>query len=107
MKRTKIPVDGLPLWRVKSPTYTLSSGKLLRKGDQFHAELDDIPVAFRDAVMHIEGKLPEDSYNEPMEYSLKRAGGPWFDVVDAHGKAINEKRLRKEQAEELLKELVS
>jgi hypothetical protein len=38
-------------------------------------------------------------------YEIKEKGGNWFDIVDENGKVINEKSLRKKDAEEMLKAL--
>jgi len=50
----------------------------------------------------------EEPVNEDPAYAVKGRGGPWFDVIDtALGTAMNEKPLKKADAEELMNALIS
>jgi hypothetical protein len=87
-------------------------GKIIKPNEKFKAASSEIPKAFRNVVIPLEN-IPEVS--QPSKavvpgkipiYQLKqkeRAG--WFDIVNEHGKAINEKPLKEEDAVQLLNDL--
>lgn len=86
--------------------------RTIKPGQQFSARLEDIPEAFRDTVVPVDGaelKVAEAEV-EPvdvakLEYTISPRGGNWFDVLDSNGKQVNEKSLRKDAAEELISSL--
>ena len=89
----------------------MRSGRIIKPNQTFYAHLDEIPEAFRDVIVPVDG-LPE----EEQEITLATATGyevqervntkGWHDVVNLiSGKPINEKALRKDEAEKLLAEL--
>ena len=59
------------------------------------------------ALQDIPGKAPaaQIKAEEPMYVVKPRGSGGWYDVVDANGKALNEKALKKDIAEKLVKDL--
>jgi len=89
------------------------NGRIIKPGQVFSADPNEIPVAFRDTLVpqdagflwgnQEEKILPKV---EPPVYTLKpgaRAG--WFDIVDVNGKKLTEKALKKEDALSLLVDL--
>ncbi len=88
-------------------------GRIIKPGEVFKAAESEIPKSFRDVVIpqqDIPGtkkqpSVPQHKVVEPV-YTIKPRGkGGWYDVVDAKGKALNEKALKKEIAEKLVKDL--
>ena len=113
MKRTK---NTEPLrWRQTGggSFYLRTGGKtrIIKPGQVFSASIEDIPQAFRDTIVPVDGKalVEAEKQNLPepakLEYSVKHLGGGWYDVLSSAGKNQNESSLRKEDAEELLKSL--
>lgn len=84
-------------------------GKIIKPGERFKADPADIPPAFRDLCLPLEEvkeKQPVKLDITKSAYKLQQKGtGAWFDVVDANGKVINEKGLKKEIAEKLIIDL--
>ena len=85
-------------------------GKIIKPGEIFKCAEEDIPQAFRDVIKPlgaIPGKKPAAPIKgiEPVYEAKSRGGGGWYDVVDAKGKALNEKALKKEVAEKLVQDL--
>jgi hypothetical protein len=98
--------------------YAVIDGKqrIIKPGEVFIAKLEDIPEAFRDSVKPMDGGMKtmkevvekqEETIAEVAEsvFSLKHKGGAWYDVVDVDGKVMNEKSLRKADAEKLISSL--
>jgi len=91
--------------------------KIIKPNEVFLAYPSEIPNAFKDLVVAVDAKdanvlFNEDVKEEPIkvvapEYFVKPRGKSkyLFDVVDARGKVLNEKPLKKEQAEALIKDL--
>jgi len=106
MKRTKsrIPPGDKPLWRNRSGTYTTPDGTRVGPGGLFRANEDEIPDVFMDALIPVD-HTPSRDGQPPALYELQKVGVGWYDIVDEQGKTINEKRLRKNDALELLKSL--
>ncbi len=83
--------------------------RIIKPGQQFHASADEIPVLFRDTVecldqdkLDAQAREEDDIINAPEEnYKLKHRGGGWWDVVNERGKVINEKSMKKAEAEQL------
>ena len=44
----------------------------------------------------------EDEISKQSKYSLRHRGGPWWNIIDSYEKVVNEKALRKEDADALL-----
>ena len=88
------------------------NGRMIKPGQIFTADPNDIPAAFRDTCIAQE---PFDFNNiQPKEipivdapvYTLspaKRKG--WFDIIDVNGKKLTEKALKEDAAIALLTDL--
>jgi hypothetical protein len=85
--------------------------RIIKPGQIFEAYPEDIPKAFRDVVKPVT-PLPEpeeEKIPDSTTFVIKPKGKSktWFDVIDTSSeKPINEKALRKEEAEQLLSELI-
>lgn len=120
MERTKNPVNlgTNVIWWKKigggsfRPTTGRLKGKIIKSGQKFKASVDDIPEAFRDTIIPLQ-EIPSSTKTPAPEvkgdksvYTIQARGkGGWYDVVDANGKVLNEKALKKEIAEKLVKDL--
>lgn len=118
MERTRTVDDKSPkpLWK-KIGGGTLRIGKrIIKPNETFAAYPEEISPAFRNLVIPISGDAsfakatpkeltPEEVVKE--EYTIQPRGGSkiWFDVVDASGKVLNEKALKKDMAEQLKADL--
>jgi hypothetical protein len=87
--------------------------KIIKPNDLFAATEDEIPPGFRDVVIPADPEVrkaleekPSTVIPQKMEYYVNHRGGGYYDVVDRGGNKQNQKALRKEEAEELLKNLV-
>jgi len=86
---------------------------IIKQGQRFTAKLEEIPEAFRDTIEPVDGKaftqLEEEAEASidvaQLDYVIESRGGGYYDVKDANGKVMNEKALRKEAAENLLRSL--
>jgi len=84
--------------------------RIIKPGQTFSAYPHEIPQAFRDVVIAL-STLPENKPPPPITavepvYTLKsRGSGGWYDVVNPNGKVLNEKALKKEDAEKLIADL--
>lgn len=86
--------------------------KIIKPGQIFLASPDDIPEAFRDVVVPVEGeelktlqKKDAKAAKKATVYSLKHKGGGKYIVEDGEEKQINEGTLTKKEAEELIETL--
>jgi hypothetical protein len=96
-------------WKNCGKTLRMAGGKKIIKPNQiFLAFPEEIPNGFRDIIKPLE-ELPEDCDSKIIsitKYGIKRRGAGWFDVVNVEtDKPMNEKGLRKEDAEKLLAKL--
>jgi len=115
MKRTIKRKDGQNKFRKTGKgTLRLSSGKVVKGGEVFYAYPEEIPEAFRDTIELLDTKqeATKETFkdhgvveDESPKYSLDMVGPGWFNIVDKHGKVVNEKKMRKQEAEEQLKAL--
>jgi len=109
MERTKVTEEKRWWVKVEGNFFRMKGGKIIKKGQKFQARLDEIPEAFRDTIKPADGKPIEVqetlSQVEPLKYSIKHRNAAWYDVVNEEGKVMNEKALKKADAEELLKSL--
>jgi len=86
-------------------------GRIIKPNEVFVAREDEIPKPFRKFVVAVEDVPEEDS--SPVQSSgkdlfraQKRPGTGWWDIINiATGKKANEKGLRQDKAEALVKEL--
>jgi hypothetical protein len=114
MERTRLPEGKMKWKKTGGGSLRLSNMRFIRSGQVFDAYPHEIPLAFRDVVICLS---PVDEINAEKEkkidyvavkanaYSLVSRGIGYWNVVDKNGKVINEKALRKDKAEELLKSL--
>lgn len=103
-------------------TLRLHDGRIVKKGERFYANPENIPSAFRDSIIlldaeptqqktfkkHgvVEDKTPKYKLEPvvPTE-SAESDTEELFNIVDLKGKVVNEEPHLKEVAEKLLKEL--
>lgn len=86
--------------------------RIIKPKQKFYAFKEEIPTAFKDSIIVLdstnvvkEKEKDEKVISAKMKYTKKHRGGGWYDIFDENGKQINEKALKKENAEEMLKEL--
>lgn len=85
-------------------------GRIIKPNQTFEADREDIPDAFMDTLIPLDN-IPEvvDVSKQPAitkdNFNLHHRGGGWYDVVDKDGKAINEKAMKRDEAQELLENL--
>ncbi len=87
-------------------------GRIIKPNEKFQAYEHEIPKSFRDVIIPLQtipsttkSPAPEVKGVDPV-YTVKARGkGGWYDVVDANGKVLNEKALKKEVAEKLVQDL--
>jgi hypothetical protein len=85
----------------------LRDGRVIKPGETFLAYPNDVPEAFRDTIKPLDpvSTVPESAVVK-VKFSVQRRGNSnWYDVVDAQGKGVNEKALKKVDALELVKKL--
>jgi len=89
----------------------LHDRQVIKQGQTFWAYWDDIPNAFAGDFEPVEPQCKEEFKEHQIitdkrpYYKLQFVGAGWYDVVDSEGKVLNEKRLRKTEAIELLDSL--
>jgi hypothetical protein len=106
--------DGKIWWKKKGGGSFMFNRQLIRPNMKFRAAPNEIPLAFRDLVVPLEDYVDPETAPDPLKtapvvnYFIQPKGKSkfLFDVVDGSGKAINEKGLTKEIAENLLNDLV-
>lgn len=105
MERTK----KLSRWKYTGGGFLfLKDRRKIKPGDVFMAAPEDVPMAFRDTIKLV-GPIdpPKPEIVTHRTYSIEKRGGGWFDILDNNGKKINEKGLKKEAAEEMIRQLIS
>jgi hypothetical protein len=89
-------------------------GHIYRPGEIFWAHPSEISMQFRDMIKPVDpAELPVDGSVEvkeelvikPAYTKVKRETSEFWDIFDGEGKQVNEKALRKEQADEYLESL--
>jgi len=91
--------------------------RIIKPNERFIAREDEIPSAFREYVVALEDlpqtEVKEEAKEEVKEnptktqYEMRTDGGGWWDIINVtSGKPINEKKLRKADAEKVLRELL-
>ena len=116
-------VDTVQTWKKIGGGSLRLNGKIIKPGQVFKAVESEIPTAFRDCIVPAAdapkgtGKafMPKKTKTkgnapviQPVEvvYTAKaRGSGGWYDVVDSNGKALNEKALKKDIADKLVRDL--
>jgi len=89
--------------------------QIIKPNQKFKAKASEISMNFRDVVIPLEsipGVVTAPNVPDPdikaveVEYkAVERKTKGWFDVVDKNGKVLNEKALKKDVAEKLVKDL--
>lgn len=109
VNQTPARPDGKIQWRkIGGGSMRLTGGKIIKQGQVFWATIDEIPKIARDRfVVPVSGELPKPPpFNSATKYKLEEKGAGWWNVISVETeKPMNEKGLRKPDAEELLKEL--
>lgn len=101
--------DKATRWRVTATKAYYWGTKIMKPGQTFVAREEDLPPALRAIVEPLEeATLAPDvkgQVNMPIIYRIKEKDNGYFNVVDSKGKQINEKRLSKAEAMDLVKKL--
>lgn len=84
------------------------NNRYIKPGQTFMATVNEIPVAFRDLIVPVEG-LPEDQFltvKKSSNYKIVEIEGTnTWNIVDSQGKVLNEKPMVRIEAEKLLNAL--
>ena len=115
MERRNVGSEQVIKWKKTGGGSLRFNGRIIKPGQIFKAKASEISPNFRDVVIPLEtipGDVVVPTIPDPaikaveVEYKLKsRGSGGWFDVIDKNGKALNEKALKKDIAEKLIKDL--
>lgn len=110
LKRTDDNNDGKVLFIKKGGgSLRIRRGnKIVKPGERFWARPEEIPEAFSDTIVPVDkAALPAEERVDAVapSYSLKHRGGGWFDIVDQQGKQINQRAMKKADAEQKIVEL--
>lgn len=113
MKRTKDKTEGkVHFQKVGRGSMRLKNGKLIKPNQKFWAFEWQVPQGGKDLLIRLDDSppstpLPEETPVKAVEaeFTLDALAGGWFNILDADGKKINEKSLRRDEAEEHLKTL--
>ena len=105
VKRTKT-VKRVRWRKVGRGSFRLANRRIIKPNQTFFADPEEIPEAFRDVVVAL-GPLPKEPEIEPVNpgYVVDRRVGGWYDVRDKFGKRVNEKALKRKDAEALVESL--
>jgi hypothetical protein len=112
MKRTIQEGDKVQYRKIYGGSLTFN-GKRIKQNQTFWAFPYEIPTAFHDTVVRVdgivvpEGKEFEKVEPKPAEFTVKQRGtSSWYDVLDAKENRMNgEKALRRTEALALIDEL--
>src|SRR5574343_677517 len=81
-------------WKTIGNGSFILNNRHIKPGQTFMATVEEIPKAFRDVVVPVEG-LPEDpllNVKKSSNYSIVEIEGTnTWNIVDGHGKVLNEK----------------
>ena len=82
--------------------------RIIKSGQIFRATAEEISEGFRDVVIPQE-KIPTPKIEGviPIEYSIEPRSKGYWDIIDSFGKVLNEKALRRKEADELLTSLLA
>lgn len=105
------------LWRKIGGGHLIFQNRLIKPNETFYAHEKDIPKAFKDSIICVDDvvrqKVVKEQANQvqktqEVKYKVKVTKDPeQFNVVNENGKAINDKPLIKDLAEELKASLES
>jgi hypothetical protein len=114
---TNVTADVIPVykWKKIGGGSLRMPNRIIKPNQTFEATESEIPRSFMKSLVNlgVAGErvakfvpLEEEKLLERTQsYTLHYRGNNWYDIVDRQGKALNEKALRKEDAEHLLKSL--
>lgn len=120
MKRTAVKPDEIRWRKTGGGFLYLRIGgrvRMIKPNQLFDAKEEEIPENFRDVIIPadsaVKEKLDKKRTDAPkpktpvakLTYEIVTRAGGYYNVVDQDGKKQNEKALRKEKAELLLKSL--
>ena len=85
------------------------NGRIRKTNERFLAYPSNIPMAFRDVLKIEDEEIDTPEVNEELivrpKYSIRSSAPGWYNVYDENEKQMNEKSLRQEEAQELIKNL--
>jgi hypothetical protein len=111
---TEPRTDGKIRFRKEGRGVFRHRGHIYRPGEIFWAHPSEISMQFRDMIKPVDpAELPVDGLVDvkeelvikPAYTKVKRETSEFWDIFDGEGKQVNEKALRKEQADEYLESL--
>lgn len=109
------PVQEDPrIWYRKVGGGSLRFGnRIVKPGEKIQLDPSEVKPAWKDLLIPlsevpVKKEAPIKLDITKSAYSLKQRGegGLWWDVVDSQGKVVNDKALRKEKAEEYIKDMM-
>lgn len=96
----------------------LKDGRTIKPNEKFNARLELIPMSFRDSIEEVqprarasksaseeESQAEADAQKEEYTVEARQNAPGFYDVKDSSGKLLNEKALRKEDADALKEDL--
>lgn len=95
-------------WRKTGKGSLRWGNRIIKPGQIFEAFRKDIPNAFLNTLEEITPEVMPEKYKEtvqPVKFSkVETEGG--FNIVDSHGRVLNEKVLNEDEVNDLLKQLL-
>jgi hypothetical protein len=96
--------------KIGGGSFRTKQGRIIKPNQTFYAYPEDIPKGFKDVIRPVDevAEAEEEPIvdSEPARFEIRHKSGPYYDVYNSSiDKKINEKGLKKEDAEELIKEL--
>lgn len=82
--------------------------RIIKPGQVFEAYRKDVPKAFMDTLEELDPEIMPEKFTQkvqPAKFS-KQAVEEGFNIVDAHGRALNDNVLSEQEADDLLKQLL-
>ena len=114
MERVKTDQEKRQYQKIGGGSLRLTTGKIIKPNQKFWATKSQIPKNAFDLIIPVDGLPVETSPEEEVVdavdqvYTVKSRGtGGWYDIVDQNDKVVNEKALKKDDAEQLIKELIA
>lgn len=85
-------------------SFRMGNGRIIKPNQVFWAAPEDIPKAFRDVVIPLTKVPPPDPVPEAVapQYEIQSHSPGWYDIVDGQGKVVNERALRRAEADDML-----
>lgn len=91
-------------------------GAIIKPNQKFVAAPSEIPKAFRDLLIPLEDLPPREEVDTPApvpkkviqpSFTIRPRGNSktWFDIINSEGKVLNEKALKKDDAEAFINDL--